>query len=151
MKNLLYNPEYFSEKEFYNIYTMSPMLVFIIDKIRAKFEGMGIFIIHSSNEPEDLMLHIPGSYHYQGLAVDFHIKLKSDPKAHKKLSEYKRICEALMFEIKSLRINKEIGLGIYPYWNNPGFHIDYRHPKGPGTWFQNEAGGYMSIAELNKL
>jgi endonuclease YncB( thermonuclease family) len=60
--------------------------------------------------------HSPESYHYKGMAVDFYIKETGFADA------YKRVVGAL----SALGIANKVGLGVYPDWNHPGFHLDVR-------------------------
>lgn len=45
------------------------------------------------------------------------------------------------------------GIGIYPFWNSPGIHVD-RRPwsvfRRRATWYRNAAGEYLSINEYMK-
>lgn len=61
--------------------------------------------------------HSQNSYHYKGLATDFHFKTDEDLKI-----QYWALQEALLI----LNLEKFCGLGLYPDWNNPGFHFDSR-------------------------
>lgn len=62
--------------------------------------------------------HAPKSYHYTGLAVDLHF-------THLDIMDQWGIlssCRAIG------------GLGYYPDWNNPGWHIDLRPVQYRLTW-----------------
>jgi len=62
--------------------------------------------------------HSANSYHYKGLAVDFHFS-----KTYSTLvNEY----VALEAVLKEMKLDKFVGLGVYPYWNSKGFHLDLR-------------------------
>jgi len=89
-----------------------------------KFIGKPI-IIHCGTQGK----HTPNSYHYAGLAVDCHTEGIS----------------LLEFYLASERFNFG-GIGIYPWWNNPGLHLDIR-PVWPGKprsrWGCIERGKYI--------
>lgn len=61
--------------------------------------------------------HSENSYHYKGLATDFHFKTDV---------EFKRQYEILKWYLLSLELWNFVGLGVYTDWNNPGFHLDSR-------------------------
>ena len=72
-------------------------------------------IMHCSYETRG---HAPRSYHYAGLASDFHFQTEAP------LSEqYRVLCGTLA----DLNLEWLVGLGVYPEWTkSPGFHIDSR-------------------------
>lgn len=46
------------------------------------------------------------------------------------------------------------GIGIYPYWNTPGLHLDVRgmdHPGYGSRWWRDEKGGYHNIHNNDQL
>ena len=72
--------------------------------------------------------HAPNSFHYTGQAVDFHVGEK--PK------------ETLLETWKKLNAWWPGGLGVYPHWNQPGFHLDI----GPRRrWIKTKEGFYQGI------
>jgi len=101
--------------------SMDYHLVWLLDKIRKEVGKP--FIIHCGFGEEG---HVPKSYHKQGKAVDFHV-------------------HGIGLYTAWEEINKMWwmgGAGIYPAWNNPGFHLDigtYRR------WYQNKGGRYFNI------
>lgn len=64
--------------------------------------------------------HATGSYHYHGQAADFHIK------TDKPLLDQIRLLEKTL---SVLGLNGHCGLGVYPFWNDPGFHLDTRSKR----------------------
>jgi uncharacterized protein YcbK (DUF882 family) len=62
--------------------------------------------------------HAPKSYHYTGQAVDFHFTGLSVQEQFGILSACREIG----------------GLGFYPNWNNPGWHLDLRPNTFRLTW-----------------
>jgi uncharacterized protein YcbK (DUF882 family) len=85
---------------------MDSGLILELDRLRH-YLGHRI-IIHCGYEPRD-----GRGFHPQGLAVDCHCE-NFDP---------------IEFFFAAMRFNFT-GLGIYPWWNNPGLHLDKR-PTGP--------------------
>jgi hypothetical protein len=60
--------------------------------------------------------HADNSYHYKGLAADFH--LDNLP--------FRDAVPLLLAALGQLQLENFVGLGIYPDWCNPGFHLDLR-------------------------
>ena len=85
--------------------------VFLLDRIR-NILGFPI-IIHCGYEkrPQN-----PSSRHNSGSAVDFHI---AD-------IDFRDAVERLQEAIQILSVSERVGLGVYPHWNSPGFHLDTR-------------------------
>jgi len=83
--------------------------------------------------------HVEDSSHYAGsrdfaTAVDFHIEGLS-------LLDQWLFTERYPWN----------GIGIYPFWKDPGLHVDLRrlgrdHPHLGKRWWRNEAGAYESIS-----
>lgn len=74
--------------------------------------------------------HASKSKHYEGIAVDFHFDTDISFKDQYLILEH-------------LLKDKPCGLGVYPYWNNKGFHIDTRGVKA--RWMRDEKGNYVKI------
>jgi len=89
-------------------------LLLLLQEIRA-YVGKS-FVIHNAYEKGG---HSEKSQHYIGNAVDFHIEGISF------LNAIEEIEEAIRF----YQVEDHIGLGIYPDWYNPGFHLDVRGTK----------------------
>jgi uncharacterized protein YcbK (DUF882 family) len=88
-------------------------LVLLMDSIRHK-AGVPI-VIHEAWASSG---HAPKSYHYTGQAVDFHF-----------------IGLDYWTQWGILSSCREIGgLGFYPDWNNPGWHLDLRPNTFRLTW-----------------
>lgn len=83
--------------------------------------------------------HTSNSLHYKRpcSAVDL-----SCPDLH--LSELLRLAQA--FQYKGTVFT---GIGIYPYWNNPGLHLDLR--SRPIKWIRDFAGNYLTDFTLSDL
>jgi hypothetical protein len=88
---------------------MDSALILELDRLRH-FLGHPI-IIHCGYEVRD-----GRGFHPQGLAVDCHCPFY----------------EPLEFFFAAVRFNFT-GFGIYPWWNNPGLHLDKR-PTGPAAY-----------------
>ena len=85
--------------------------VFLLDQIRDVL-GCPI-IIHCGYEKRS---HRPTSRHNSGSAVDFHLKG----------IDFREAVGLMEKAINILGMSERVGLGIYPHWNNPGFHLDTR-------------------------
>lgn len=85
-------------------------LLLILDSIRLDWENEEHFIIHCAYESG----HSTGSEHEDGDAVDFHIETNSSFPI-----QVYRIIRSL----EDLQIVDRVGLGIYPTWKHPGFHL----------------------------
>ena len=89
---------------------MNGVALLVLDTIRDRFGCR--FIIHCGYEGDG---HTPSSEHYKGNAIDFHID--TDDPFHRQIDKIENIIADLQLHI---------GLGIYPDWNRPGFHLDTR-------------------------
>jgi len=89
---------------------MNGIILLLLDAVRDQY-GCS-FVIHCGYEGDG---HTPSSQHYIGNAVDFHIV--TDGHFHRQIDKMEIILGDLQVQC---------GLGIYPDWNRPGFHIDTR-------------------------
>ena len=71
--------------------------------------------IHCAYEPVG---HSENSYHYKGMAVDFHFNTFHIPF----VSQYILLNSVL----SDLKIDRFVGFGVYPHWQQKGFHLDFR-------------------------
>ena len=71
--------------------------------------------------------HSSQSYHYKGMAVDMHIV---------GLSLLDQYLVAELFDFW--------GIGVYPFWNNQGLHLDIRTDKIT-RWVRNDKNVYTSL------
>jgi hypothetical protein len=104
-------------------------LVVLLDQIREE-AGCQI-VIHEAWAASG---HSPKSYHYTGQAVDFSFRGLSGPEQYCLLSGFRRIG----------------GIGYYPRWIHPGWHVDLRNGLGRLQWVHSEAGyryGYRAMAK----
>jgi len=128
-----YKPKYFKAREFYDITKMSEMLLFILDIARGAFGRKYpkvSFNINYSNNPKDK--HVPNSKHYSNEAVDMYIKAYYDYNKENPVP-YKDIVIDLVQLFKITTIWDNIGIGIYPDWHRPGFHLDFS-PHNHREW-----------------
>ena len=99
-------------------FKMNGIAVIVLEKVRyvfrLKYDPDASFVIHCGFETDG---HTPNSQHYNGNAEDFHIKTSLSF-----LEQY----HALLEIFSDLQIAQEVGFGIYPDWNSPGFHLDVR-------------------------
>jgi hypothetical protein len=93
-------------------------LIMLMEKVmmafRYRHDANAECIIHCGYEQSG---HSACSQHYRGNATDFHINTK--------LPYFEQI-PAMIGIITDLGASNHVGLGIYPDWNNPGFHLDVR-------------------------
>ncbi len=98
-------------------------LLMVMDALRTHLD-QGI-VIHNAYAQSG---HSPKSYHYKGDAVDFHVT---------ELPFAEAVTKVLAF-LKDFGLEAHVGLGIYPDWHTPGFHLDLRGSK---TRWVRVAGG----------
>jgi len=108
---------YFSPLEKWgNPEKLSGFMLLALNQIRIQ-TGWRI-IIHCAYEKRKT-----GGYHPKGEAVDFHFDIDN-----KQILFSEQILVLLRI-LENLQLAKFCGLGIYPDWNNPGFHFDSRGLK----------------------
>ena len=116
--------KYFRANEFNQPDKMNWWLICMLDILRAYAKSP--IIIHSSYREGD------NGTHGRGEAVDLHIVGMSV------------IDQFLLAEKTRLFC----GIGVYPFWNNPGLHLDVRNLKGDEIgkrWGRNAAGIYVAL------
>ena len=102
-------------------------LVILLQSIRDHAQKP--IIIHAGTQGT----HAPRSLHYIGKAVDFHIQ---------------NMCVLDQYLIAEKIVGCG-GIGIYPFWNNPGLHIDIRHTHLGARWIQSADGSYQALNAPN--
>ncbi|WP_022852019.1 hypothetical protein [Limisalsivibrio acetivorans] len=111
------NLKYFSKDENWgDPDRINPALLILLDSLRGCVDRP--FLIHCGYETSG---HATSSRHYTGDAVDFHIEGVG----------YKTGVNALLEALHKVQICDTVsaayvGLGIYPDWRDPGFHLDIR-------------------------
>jgi len=90
---------------------MSPLILSSIDIIRHLVGWP--FVVHYGTQGE----HSEGSTHYTGLAIDGHF-----------VTDVPLYFQALrvMEKLHLVGLDKKMGIGLYPDWDSPGFHLDRR-------------------------
>jgi uncharacterized protein YcbK (DUF882 family) len=121
--------DYFRETEAWGDPSkMDPFLLFMLDKIRGRLPSGHWIKIHKGFATAG---HSPKSQHYHGKAVDFHVVGCDllDADAH------------IMRYLHGTGLVDNVGIGIYPQWLNPGFHLDTRGERA--SWAKID-GQYVS-------
>jgi uncharacterized protein YcbK (DUF882 family) len=113
-----------------NFHKVNGLLLLLLDALR---EEIGCpFVIHCAYETSG---HSPKSQHYLGNAVDFHIEGLPFLEAMGRMER----------ALENLQVSDRVGLGIYPHWLHPGFHLDVRGLRA--RWGRFDYGlsrGYVS-------
>jgi uncharacterized protein YcbK (DUF882 family) len=103
---------------------MNGALLLLLDKVREHFDCP--VVIHCGYEESG---HASNSQHYLGNAVDFHfITSMSIAEQYYALEEF----------LAAFQVSEHVGVGVYPQWNSPGFHLDVRGTKARwGAWYND--------------
>ncbi|MCD8568847.1 MAG: D-Ala-D-Ala carboxypeptidase family metallohydrolase [Geovibrio sp.] len=132
------NLKYFTENEKWGkAERMNPALLLLLDRLREKVGRP--FVIHCGYEEGG---HASGSRHYKGDAADFHIEGMKFPEAVDSLLKALHGTE-ILGQVSAAYV----GLGIYPDWNTPGFHLDIR---GYSARWGRIGGEYVSFEKAYK-
>lgn len=129
------NIKHFSPKENWgDPEKINPFLLLVMDIIAEEFQKP--VIIHNGYSKKG---HAKDSQHYKGNACDFHIKTDES---------FKEVYDKLTFilldnALGKNRLSNLVGLGVYPYWNNKGFHLDVRGCRA--RWMRDKKGNYVAI------
>lgn len=117
-----------------NLEDMNPAFVDALDDF-GKWVGSPIFINAGASKSG----HSPRSKHYDRPAsvADFYIPGVRLSDALDYLSEY-------MFAKISFG-----GIGAYPYWNNPGMHLDFR--EDTVHWYRDSQGKYHYYTDWDQF
>ncbi len=117
---------------------MDYVLIWMLHRLRRTIGKP--FIIHCGYETEG---HAPNSYHKKGEAVDFYVRGREEIDVPEDgITSIESWC-CVNYTFLSEIVNMfDIGVGIYPYWNNPGFHFDLGDRR---IWWQDEKGKYRHI------
>ncbi len=105
-------------------------------QIRERLREYGCdwqMIIHGSYATSG---HAPQSFHYKGLATDFRFHFKSRQPKYSLQFQY----DTLQDILSVLNLSHFCGLGAYPDWQLPGFHLDSRGWRA--RWIRVR-GGYV--------
>ena len=125
---------YFSPKEAWGkSEKMSGLLLLVMYDLR--FHSGWPCIIHCGTQGR----HCKNSYHYQGLAVDFYFKTPNGSFTFREQAKY------LQQYLVDMQLDGSVGLGIYPEWLHPGFHLDVRGKKA--RWLCQD-GEYLPLSRF---
>lgn len=91
---------------------MNGILLLVMDAVAEK-SGVPV-VIHCGHETTG---HVSKSYHASGRACDFHLATEMP---------FLKQVELMEKILQDLHVFSDVGLGIYPDWNHPGFHLDTR-------------------------
>ena len=105
---------------------MNGLLLRILDDWRA--EANSPCHIHAGY---DLKGHSEYSYHKLGDAVDVDFRKIPLWEAY----------SALQKVLERYNLQDKVGIGIYFWWNHPGFHLDLRGFEL--TWYSEKSGSYI--------
>jgi len=113
---------YFTPDEWGDWGQVDRELIFLLDSIRHNAKKP--VVIHCAYATAG---HSEHSYHYRGMAVDFHILGMHVVDQFLLASQYSEVG----------------GIGVYPYWRSPGLHIDLR--PGRTMWGRTAKGTYLPL------
>jgi hypothetical protein len=92
---------------------MNGLLLLLLDAIRGDFDPDTV-VIHCGFEVGG---HAKDSQHKLGNATDFHIETSRS---------FSEQISRMEKSLRELQVFDKVGLGIYPDWKHPGFHLDCR-------------------------
>lgn len=104
-----------------------------IAKVDVLRQALNVPLIIHVDYGSDSCFHAPGEYHSQGLAIDFHVNNVSP----------RRVLDTI------ITTGLFGGIGWYPYWANPGFHIDGR-PVNERRYWCSHCEGSLSCMEVDE-
>lgn len=138
---------YFKPDEFNHFDKMDKQALDFLDMVRAIYGSPFVVKGHSDFRPQseaDRLAGKPLDVHAMGIAIDFHIIDTIPLKAQtQKLIES---CEIIGIPFR---------VGVYPHWNNPGFHLDIldvEKNKGKAKfWIQDKKGAYNYYTTKKRL
>jgi len=135
MKSIFDNIKHFNERENWgDTEKLNPLLLLVMDMIAEKINVP--VIIHNGYSKKG---HSEKSQHYLGNACDFHFD--SDVEF---LYHYTNLVSILdTTRIGKVKLADIVGLGVYPHWNNKGFHLDVRGYKA--RWMRDKNNNYVAI------
>lgn len=118
--------KHFKPSEFTRPEKMSALLIYSLDKLR-KQAGSPIIVNSDYREGDS-------GQHGQGKAVDIVISGMN-------------VVDQFLLAEKSRMFS---GIGLYPFWNRPGIHVDVRElqlGEPAARWLRNAAGFYVAITQ----
>jgi hypothetical protein len=95
---------------------MDGEIIVLLDDLRDIYNFP--FLVHSDwrKPPDGIPPELWPSQHNHGQAVDFHIQGL----------DYQDAVDLMEYYLRQLDVVRYVGLGIYPHWNDSGFHLDTR-------------------------
>lgn len=100
---------------------MDPFILFLIDGFRESLPKGCWIKVHCGYKEKG---HTKNSFHYKGKAIDFHVIGMHVSEAESHLQKYLRTPKIINgVECKLIDF---VGIGVYPEWADPGFHLDTR-------------------------
>jgi len=131
--------EFFNAREAWgDPFEMHPLLIFIMEKFRQKLPNGCWIKIHCGFKEKG---HQPNSFHYVGRACDFHVIGCSFLEAERHLMKYLRT-PVLLKDGQQDQLINFVGVGNYPEWNDPGFHLDIRGTRASWARLNNKYVAY---------
>lgn len=128
MLNPWLNSKYFRRDKIAYPERTDPRLVLLMDEIRADE-----YIIHINrcHDPKAS----PTSQHrnYYCHAADIHMTSLKGPDT---------LFDQFIYLSRHFKIT---AIGVYPYWNTPGFHIDMRKVSTRKYWWRDDQGTYKPL------
>ncbi len=123
MKNL----KYFKKSEFVkDPDKLHPDIMPLMDDLRHLAETP--IYIHVAWNTASTNGHSKNSYHYKGMAVDFHFK------------------QGILSPVEQFACIRSLpefhGIGFYPWWNSPGWHVDIRQNPTLLCWISHGPATY---------
>lgn len=135
----LMTPELYARTDYFKNYeterwgnplNMNVPLIYYLDGLRA-LAGKPVNI-HCGFEIKG---HAKNGYHPRGKAADIHIK---------NMSVIDQLLLALKFPFN--------GVGIYPFWNSPGIHVDVRlFHRYKRVWYRDKEGVYHNLSSIEQI
>jgi hypothetical protein len=119
---------HFSPEEFTDVHGMYVPLLLTLDKLRT-YMGRAIKVHESNPSPAASSSHVPNSRHFVGRAVDCS-------------------CTGVplwAFFLAATRFLEFTGIGVYPYWNSPGLHLEIDDVDMRKYWWRDQVGNYRAI------
>ena len=124
--------ERFKRHEFHYPDKLSELLLHLLDVMvveETKFIPDLVFVVHSDYRQDD------PKEHGKGRAIDGHFEVKGNP-----LPLLDQFVMATRYVWS--------GIGLYPYWNRPGIHVDVKPlslDSRRRLWWQDKDGVYKGI------
>jgi hypothetical protein len=90
------------------------MLISALRKAIRELDPKATVVVHVGFATDG---HSKNSQHYKGYAIDFHFETNI---------RYDAQVDLVIYTLRKLQVHSRVGLGLYPDWSSPGFHIDSR-------------------------